>query len=129
MDVDRCVASTLYQGLDDWVSLPEVEWSVIRFGAPRDERDVRNLAVDQIKFLIASELMQPGYTPRGGPGFVPWHLPVDLALARVTEAAAKIERPSLFSDVCYLDLTPAGEATIRRACEQKPEWVAEFDAD
>jgi hypothetical protein len=101
----------LTNGTDDWVSAAEIYGLVVEYSTLTTPCDRRDLALGAVARLILTGYVEPGETPKGGHGFVPWLCSAEEAVARIVrEWSARTDDDLMPGETVWLRNTPAGHA-------------------
>jgi hypothetical protein len=82
---DRLRAQLLVSGLYDWVPLAEVDSVIIDNHLTETLPAQQGLALQTIRSLVESGLMEIGDLPSQGSRLVPWDVSLDVALTRISD--------------------------------------------
>jgi hypothetical protein len=106
----------LIEGLDDWIQASYVVSIAMEVTETSRPVEMRGVALQVLKSLLDSRLMEPGDLAESG--FKPWNVALPLAIARIEAAWPPNFAPSL-GDVCWLSNTAEGDARGKQALKAK----------
>lgn len=116
---DRLRAELLTNGLHDWVPLAEVDSIIIDNHLAQTLSTRQNLALETIRSLVEDGLMEIGDLPSQGSRIIPWDVPLDAALARISDRfIGHYDDTAMWGFSIWLGLTDVGER-VARELEQK----------
>jgi hypothetical protein len=110
----------LEHGLDDWLYLAEVEYTIRDRLQSEPAEDSKKTCFALLEYLLANQLSELGdlKSVGGEVRFVPWGLDIEASLNKVERRWARYGGPrdeSGANDVCWLSNTEAGNQVARRA--------------
>jgi hypothetical protein len=111
---DRLRAQLLVSGLYDWVPLAEVDSVIIDNHLTETLPAQQRLALQTIRSLVESGLMEIGDLPSQGSRLVPWDVSLDVALTRISDRfVGHYDDTAMWGFSVWLGLTDAGERVAR----------------
>ena len=110
------VDALLVRGLDDWVDMSEVVWTVRSSRQAASDQDITAQSLDAIAFLLQEGLAEAGTLEQVGETveFVAWDLSPTEAAQRVREEWEALGRLPELGEICWLSNTPKGDAAARQ---------------
>lgn len=107
------ITNLLRRGADDWVDVAEVMWVVKSVGGTDGDQAIRKESVDTIRKVLEAGWFVAGEVIRDR-GFEPWQLHPTEAVSEVNRRWDALGREPGLGEVCWLQITEAGEEELRR---------------
>ncbi|OLZ47245.1 hypothetical protein [Amycolatopsis keratiniphila] len=108
-EIERAVAPTLDDGLDDWVPVDTLIWNAIQV-VPKDSDRFAGFFATVLDYLLREGLMIVGDI--GDTGFEPWTSSIEDTVERVTRDCQAVDWAPQGS-LCWLSNTPKGDQRAR----------------
>jgi hypothetical protein len=102
--------NVLLLGLVDWVPLERVHYEVSNANKNATPSDVQTKTLRLIDTVVGEGLFVLGELAPKGVRFIPWDVPLDVAMQRLREVYVDgFDQPETWKWFCWLDLTDKGE--------------------